>query len=93
METGHTVAIFTVGGIISETPESTADDYEGETYVKGVNAASLPDLKLSVLKYGTGGVCKQLTTRPEIVKFVCARGTKALSEIAAQDSINFNGDD
>lgn len=90
-DTGHSVAMFTIGGILSDQNDSSADDFSEEAYVKSTNSSNFPRLKLAVLKYGSGGVAKQLTVRPEIVKFVCARGTKALSEMAqnAEGNINF----
>lgn len=81
-ETGHSVALLTVGGILSVEPESGADEFDGDVYTKAV-AAKDPRLKLNIFKFGTGGVCAQLVKRPEIVKFVCARGTKALLEMAS----------
>ncbi|KAI8463236.1 MAG: hypothetical protein J3K34DRAFT_153963 [Monoraphidium minutum] len=48
-------------------------------------APARPGLKLAVLKYGSGGVARQLVSRQEIVKFVCARGGKALAELAERE--------
>jgi hypothetical protein len=50
--------------------------------LKAAASAAHPRLKLAVLKYGSGGVAQQLVSRQEIVKFVCARGSKALGELA-----------
>eukprot|EP00882_Tetradesmus_deserticola_P015214 GHRQ01016203.1.p1 GENE.GHRQ01016203.1~~GHRQ01016203.1.p1 ORF type:complete len:193 (+),score=87.77 GHRQ01016203.1:48-626(+) len=84
-DTGHSVAIFTVGGVISDMEDVT--DFAGDCYVLDVkdknNHPVQQGLKVAVLKYGTGGVSKQLTTRGEIVKFVSARGSKAMLELHA----------
>jgi hypothetical protein len=40
-----------------------------------------PGVKLAVLKYGTGGVAAQIAARPEIVKFLCVRGTRAIVDL------------
>lgn len=84
-DTGHSVALFTVGGIFSDMEDAT--DFAGEAYVLDVkdknNSPVQQGLKVAVLKYGTGGVSKQLTTRGEIVKFVSARGSKAMQELHA----------
>jgi hypothetical protein len=84
-DTGHSVAIFTVGGVFSDMDDVT--DFAGDSYVLDVkdknNSPVQQGLKVAVLKYGTGGVSKQLTTRGEIVKFVSARGSKAMQELHA----------
>lgn len=91
-DTGHSVAIFTVGGLISNMDDVA--DFHQDNYcvdVKGKdNQLVAPGLKVAVLKYGTGGVAKQLTTRGEIIKFVSARGSKALGELYAQSKESEN---
>lgn len=88
-DTGHTVALFTVGGVFSSDDDTT--DMADEQYLADVknkdNSLVQQGMKVAVLKYGTGGVARQLVTRGEIVKFVAARGTKALAEMhaSAQD--------
>jgi hypothetical protein len=84
-DTGHSVAIFTVGGVFSDMEDVT--DPAGDLYALDVkdknNSPVQQGLKVTVLKYGTGGVSKQLATRGEIVKFVSARGSKAMQELHA----------
>jgi hypothetical protein len=79
-DTGHSVAVFTIGGVLSDRPDS--DDAAADHILKPAPCPSHPDMKLAVLKYGSGGVARQLVLRPEIVKFVAARGSKALAELA-----------
>jgi hypothetical protein len=81
-DTGHSVAVFTIGGLLTDAPDTPADDLAAEAILKAASSDAHPRLKLSVLKYGSGGVAQQLVARSEIVKFVCARGTKALGELA-----------
>ncbi|KIZ06139.1 hypothetical protein MNEG_1824 [Monoraphidium neglectum] len=81
-ETGQSVAVFTTGGVLSDAPDSAPDDFAADALLKSAGSAAHPRLKLAVLKYGSGGVGRQLVARPEIVKFVSARGFKALAEIA-----------
>lgn len=76
------MAVFTIGGILSDADDTPPEDYAADAVLKSTNTGSQPRLKLAVLKYGSGGVGGQLVARPEIVKFVCARGFKALAEIA-----------
>jgi hypothetical protein len=86
-DTGHSVAIFTVGGVFTDMDDIT--DFTGDSYVVDAkdknNSLVQQGLKVAVLKYGTGGVSQQLTTRGEIVKFVSARGNKAMQELHAMN--------
>jgi hypothetical protein len=81
-----------VGGIFSDEDDQGGGSLEGDSYAVDVknkdNLVVLPKLKVNVLKYGTGGVSKHLTTRPEIVKFISARGSKALLEMQASQQSN-----
>lgn len=82
-DTGHSVALFSVGGLYSDMDEVV--DLNGDSYIVDVkhkdNTPVAQNLKVAVLKYGTGGVAKQLITRAEIVKFISARGSKALTDM------------
>jgi hypothetical protein len=82
-DTGASVAVFAIGGILSDAPDTQPDDVALDAIQRPLTAASAdPRMRLAVVKYGSGGVARQLVGRPEIVKFVCARGAKALSELA-----------
>lgn len=91
-DTGHSVAIFSVGGLWSDMDEVT--DPEGDRYIVDIkhkdNTPVAANFKVSVLKYGTGGVAKQLITRNEIVRFVSARGSKALTDMYTAAANNDN---
>lgn len=85
-DTGHTVALFAVGGVLAGDAPDTADlsqDLVLADVKAKDNSIVQPGLKVAVLKYGSGGVARQLVTRGEIVKFVSARGSKALGEMHA----------
>lgn len=82
-DTGHSVAVFSVGGMITDIEDT--EGVEQSSYIATVknkdNTLVAPNLKTTVLKYGTGGVSKQLVGRIEIVKFISARGNKALADM------------
>jgi hypothetical protein len=91
-DTGHSVALFAVGGFYSDMADVT--DFNADAYIvdlKGKdNAPIAPNLKVSVIKYGTGGVSKQLVARGEIVRFISARGGKALTDMYTAAANNDN---
>lgn len=94
-DTGHSVAIFSVGGVYTDLEDTPSNaTYPEEHFIAEVKAKDntpvSPNLKVAVLKYGTGGVAKQLVTRGEIVKFISARGVKAMVDMHAAAAANDN---
>lgn len=76
----HALTLYTM------PPQETA--VEGEevpeaVFVKEVEAGSNAALRCTVVKYGTGGVSKQLVARHEVVKFVGQQAAKAMAAAAA----------
>lgn len=82
-DTGYSVALFAVGGVLTDEPDSLEDAACCLASVKTkVTDVAVPgNAKAVVLKYATGGVANSLITRGEISKFVVQRGAKALGEM------------
>jgi hypothetical protein len=85
-ETGFSVALFSVGGIHTDSPDTMDDPACCLSTVKkdAEPSKGQPVLKVAVLKHATGGVAGTLITRGEITKFVAQRGVKAISDLSAQ---------
>lgn len=83
-DTGYTVALFGVGGLFTQL-QGDQDETLTLTEVRTKDGAPPvdDDMRVAVLKYATGGVATQLTSRAEIIKFVSQRGVKALAEMHA----------
>lgn len=82
-DTGYSVALFAVGGVLTDEPDSLEDASCCLASVKTkVTDIAMPgNAKAVVLKYASGGVANSLITRGEISKFVVQRGAKALGEM------------
>jgi hypothetical protein len=82
-DTGCSVALFAVGGVLSEEPDNLDDAAccLSSVKTKASDVAVPGNAKAVVLKYATGGVANSLITRGEISKFVSQRGAKALGEM------------
>lgn len=82
---GDGAAVLRTPGPVTERPPSAGGGGGAAAAAPAAGGAAplLPPrgVKLAVLKYGTGGVAAQIAARPEIVKFMCARGTRAIVDL------------
>lgn len=85
VQTGYSVALFSVGGTFTEQPDAADAQHSIATVrTKDGSLCGEDDFKVAVLKYATGGVASQLIGRGEIIKFVSQRGVKAMADMYAQ---------
>lgn len=78
------MALIAVGGL--RTAESDTPPDAVAAAQSTLSATGAPGLKLSVLKYGSGGVAAALVGQQQINNYVRVRGTRALDDLAAQEA-------